>query len=243
MKRLAVICCLMFSFLFAQDCEVKSWKNLNITYPAVEINLPNDDMLDLSKMSFILPKIENFSMNDSVYWAYLAQSDSSIMVFVQSNAVKFFKICSSEKECGEKEKDFFVKDVIVDEFNRLQLAGVFRESALDVDSLIHHIIEKIESNVVSRYGYSTLSYLPEDDMAYENVTAAAFCAIRRSPFSGDLCGLIDTVRQCKLHFEPPMLLRNSLLQKNPPKNQISSFHARDAAGKILQSNTIRRVKY
>lgn len=243
MKNLVVICLLLSAFIFAQDCEVKSYLSLRLTYPAAEIRLPSEFTLNLSKMPDVLPKIKNFSTNDTAYWAYQAMSDSSVLVFVLTGAVKFFKICSSEEECHVFDGTFFIRDFIIEEFNRFQAAGVFSGSSEESDSLIHHIIERFEVGDVSgKTNYSGRTYSPDYDMAASANTSAISCRVPIQ-YEGDLCAVIDTVRQCKIHLQSPMSLGNPLRQNNALEFRNQVFRNRDASGKFLNKSTARKVKY
>lgn len=189
------------TFLFAQNCDVKSYRLLDMMYPSTEINLLDDYSLDLSKMPDVSNEMKNYSTSEADYWAYLSPSDSSIMVFVLEDGMKFFGICSSKEDCDNKSKDFFIRDVIIDEFNRLQSVGVFAGTAREADSLIHHIVDKIENAPYAPTAYDAKSYnlrRQNEDVAEMIVPKSSFCSNLGGKYDGQLCGLIDTVRQCIL---------------------------------------------
>ena len=159
---------------YAQKCEVIRADKIGIMYPATQINLFDEYRLDLSKINLLEPVVKNLSL-DSSYRAYIAPSDSTIMVFVAEDLISFFKFCSSENECDSLDRALFIENVILDEFNRLQPAGVFQGSAVEADSLIRHIVQKmkdkfgissVEGNlpndgtVPSYLSFSSLSYNP-----------------------------------------------------------------------------------
>lgn len=191
---------MMASLLYAENCEVKSYRALGLMYPATEINLFEEYRLDLSHMSAMEPNVKNYSTNDA-YWAYRAKADSSIMVYVLEDGLKFFKICSSKEECDQKVKDFLIRNVIVDEFKRLQKAGVFKGTANEADSLINHIADVIENAPFSSEVYDSKSYnitRQNVDQAEMILPRSSFCSNTGGKFDGNICGVMDTVSQCQL---------------------------------------------
>lgn len=244
MKNLVVICLVLSAFIFAQDCEVKKENPMEFSYPATEINLLDNYTLDLSKMPDVLPKVENFSTNDTAYWAYQATSDSSVLVFVLTDAIKFFKMCSSKEECNSLIRTHFIENIVIEEFLRLQSAGVFKGSATEADSLIRHIVAVIKE--VRQEGLSNMSYNlyhANQDEASLITNNGMFCENYGGHYGGDLCGLIDTVRQCKIHLQEPMSLGNPLRQNNTLEFRNQVFRNRDASGKFLNKSTARKAKY
>lgn len=244
MKNLVVICLLFSAFIFAQDCEVEKRNPMEFAYPATEINLLDNYTFDLSKMPNVLPKIENFSTNDTAYWAYQATSDSSVMVFVLTDAIKFFKMCSSKEECNGFAKTLFIEDVVIEEFLRIQSAGVFKGSVSEADSLIRHIVALMKD--VRQEGLSNMSYNlyhANQDEASLITNNGMFCENYGGHYGGDLCGLIDTVRQCKIHLQEPMSLKSPLPQNGMPEFRNHVFYNRDASGKFLNNSTARKVKF
>lgn len=244
MKNLVVICLVFSAFIFAQDCVVEKRNPMEFAYPATEINLLDNYTFDLSKMPNVLPKIENFSTNDTAYWAYQATSDSSVMVFVLTDAIKFFKMCSSKEECNSLVRTHFIENIVIEEFLRLQLAGVFKGSATEADSLIRRIVALMKD--VRQEGLSNMSYNlyhANQDKASLITNNGMFCKNMGGHYEGDLCGLIDTVRQCKIHLQEPMSLGNPLRQNNALEFRNQVFRNRDASGKFLNKSTARKVKF
>lgn len=244
MKNLVVICLLFSAFIFAQDCVVEKRNPMEFAYPATEINLLDNYTFDLSKMPNVLPKIENFSTNDTAYWAYQATSDSSVMVFVLTDAIKFFKMCSSVEECNSLVRTHFIENIVIEEFLRLQLAGVFKGSATEADSLIRRIVALMKD--VRQEGLSNMSYNlyhANQDKASLITNNGMFCKNMGGHYEGDLCGLIDTVRQCKIHLQEPMSLKSPLPQNGMPEFRNHVFYNRDASGRFLNNNTARKVKF
>lgn len=205
----------MATFLYAQNCEVKSYHTLGMMYPATEINLFDNYTLDLSKMPMVEPALENFNKGNTEYWAYLSQADSSIMVFVLEDGLKFFKICTSQFDCDQKSNDFLIRNIIIEEFNRLQAAGVFMGTAQEADSLIHHIVDKIENAPFSATVYDAKSYnlrRKNEDKAEMIAPKSSFCSNLGGKYEGQLCGVIDSVRQCILAPETSQVLRKSFIR-------------------------------
>ena len=107
--------------IHAQECEVIPYKTLDMMYPAMQIDLFKGRGLDLSKVSMLEPSVKNLSSNRA-YKAYIAPSDSTIMVFLFDNQISFFQICSSKTECDNLAGQLYIEDIIIEEFNRLQPA-------------------------------------------------------------------------------------------------------------------------
>lgn len=76
----AVCVCMVISS-HAQKCEVARADKQGIMYPTTQINLFDEYRLDLSKINLLEPSVKNLSA-DSAYRAYIAPSDSTIMVFL-----------------------------------------------------------------------------------------------------------------------------------------------------------------
>ena len=162
-------------------------------------------------MPLLEPTVENFSNLSSVYWAYQTRLDSTVMIFVAEDCLTFFKFCGSQIECDSLEKRFLVEDVVADEFMRLQEAGVFRGTASEADSVIHHILEKMSS--IRPSGLASISYnmfRKNEDTAEIFLTSGKYCTydwIAPRPY---LCSLVDSVRQCGPSFREqyPLSLKN-----------------------------------
>ena len=213
--------------LLAQECEVLSRGVLAINYPVTQINLFDEFRLDLSKLPLLDPSVKNYS-SDSVYKAYIAPSDSTVMIFLVEDQVTFFKFCSSKKECDSLVRELYISSLIVEEFHRLQSAGVLPGSATEADSMIRHVIDVMEnrerlyatdsllkslgdtldlgldtisislSNGVYNEGKAT----GDRDEASFFASASSFCSYDRNGLHLRFCGLIDSVRQCPELFHP-----------------------------------------
>ncbi|MBR3669855.1 MAG: hypothetical protein IKN70_07620 [Fibrobacter sp.] len=224
--------------LHAQECEVIGNGQLDIMYPATQINLFDEHRLDMSKMPLLDPPVKNLSSVDSVYWAYISRSDSTIMVFVTEDVLTFFKFCSSKAECDSMGSPFLVEDVVIDEFLRLQNAGVFGGSASEADSLIRHIVAVMGKRRTSGL-YSVMYGLPHnEDVADIYVPVAGFCFYQRSGHDVYFCGLIDSVRQCPELFEgeAPLGLKSPVPQV---PIQGMQFRAFDLNGNLIRSGKWR----
>ena len=222
--------------LRAQECEVIGNGQLDIMYPATQINLFDEHRLDMSKMPLLDPPVKNLSSVDSVYWAYISRSDSTIMVFVTEDVLTFFKFCSSKAEC--ESILFLVEDVVIDEFLRLQNAGVFGGSASEADSLIRHIVAVMGKRRTSGL-YSVMYGLPHnEDVADTYVPVAGFCFYQRSGHDVSFCSLVDSVRQCPELFqeEAPLSLKSPVPQV---PIQGMQFRAFDLNGNLIRSGKWR----
>ena len=222
--------------LHAQECEVVAYGTLDIMYPATQINLFDEHRLDMSKMPLLDPPVKNLSSVDSVYWAYISRSDSTIMVFVTEDVLTFFKFCSSKAEC--ESISFLVEDVVIDEFLRLQNAGVFGGSASEADSLIRHIVS-VMGKILTSGLYSVQYGLPyNEDVAGIYVPVSGFCHYHRSGHDVSFCGLIDSVRQCPELFEGEIPLS---LKSPVPQVPIQGmrFRAFDLNGNLIRSGKWR----
>ena len=214
-----LICLMLSTLLYAQDCVVtKSGGSpfFGMFYPGTEIYLFEKYELDLSKMPNVRPEVTNYSMSEDNYWAYLAQSDSSIMVFILEDGLSFFKLCSSKEDCDSKATNFYIRNLIIEEFMRLQPAGVFRGTAEEADSLILHIVDKLENEPFNTQSFDskTYNYANQDtDEADMVLSAATLCTHTAGKYNGDLCGLIDSVRQCILPLNNSGIERLHTLRK------------------------------
>lgn len=240
----ACVCMVILSH--AQECEVISYKALDMMYPAMQIDLFKGRGLDLSKVSLINPPVKNLSLNKH-YSAYIAPSDSAIMVFLFDNQISFFQLCFSKTECDSLIGTLYIEDLIIEEFNRLQPAGVFQGSAAEADSTIHYIVQKIKD----MYGGS---FPPDKKFPFSN---AVYTLMRNAngefteyagkinPVSSlciynnyNVCSLIDTVRQCGADF----VKGSTTALKSPVQHETLSgtkFQAFDMNGNFIRSGSWR----
>ena len=257
---LALVVCLCTSILLhAQECEVSTYTSLDMMYPAVQLNYPGNRALDLSKINLIVPPVKNLSSNES-YKAYMAPSDSSIMVFLTRDRMTFFKMCSSKKECNSFQLELYIENVIIEEFNRLQPAGIFQGTATEADSVIRHIVQAIKG----KYGLndSLLQYLKDTgnmdsyEFSFSNIIyssngssegedfvglttpVSALCNYDKFGLEISFCGLIDSVRQCPELFqgEAPLALRSSAVRVALPGMRFRAF---DMNGNLIRSGQWR----
>ena len=235
------VCVCMVILSHAQKCEVVRVDKLGIMYPATQINLFDEYRLDLSKMNFLEPPVKNLSANPA-YRSYIAPSDSTIMVFVAEDLVSFFRLCSSEMECDSLALYMYVENIIVEEFNRLQPAGVFPGTATEADSVIHHIVEKINniygapsanfyfSNAI----YNMFKATEDKDEAGFTNPVSGLCSYHRNGMDLYFCDLIDTVRQCGADF----VKDSSTALKSPVHRGVSleaKYRAFDMNGNFIRS--------
>lgn len=251
MKKLILAffaCFCLFSHALAQDCEVVPFKTLGLMYPATQIDLFEKPLLDLSKLSLLDPPVKNLSLN-SAYKAYVAPSDSSIMVFLVEDQISFFKFCSSKTECDTT--PLYIENFIIEELARLQRAGVFQGTAAEADSRIRHIVQKMKDyygetppDKFSFYG-AFYSQKYNSDGEYEEyagfmLPVSALCSYKRNGLAFNFCGLVDTVRQCGADFrpeaEPPLLARPSVGKSLLPGLRFRAF---DMNGNFVRGGTWR----
>lgn len=245
-------CFCLFSQALAQDCEVVPFKTLGLMYPATQINLFDEYSLDLSKLPLLDPPVKNLSLN-SAYKAYVAPSDSSIMIFVVKDQISFFRLCPSKEVCGKD--PFYIEQNIIEEFMRLQKAGVFQGTASVADSLIRHIVWSMENMypgentpVPQEYSFSSIVYNYDRERSAEfGDSAVLVLALSTLCFydtkkvtSTYFCGLVDTVRQCGADFrpeaEPPLLARPSVGKSLLPGLRFRAF---DMNGNFVRGGTWR----
>lgn len=232
----------------AQECEVIPYKALDMMYPAMQIDLFKGRGLDLSKVSLINPPVKNLSLNKH-YSAYIAPSDSAIMVFLFDNQISFFQLCFSKTECDSLIGTLYIEDLIIEEFNRLQPAGVFQGSAAEADSTIHDIVQKIKD----MYGGS---FPPDKKFPFSNAVytlmrnangefteyagkinpVSSLCIYDKTGNNYNVCSLIDTVRQCGADFAKgsTTALKFPVQRTTPPGTK---FHAFDMNGNFIRSGT------
>ena len=236
--------------LHAQECEVIPYKALDMMYPAMQIDLFKGRGLDLSKVSSITPPVKNLSSNRA-YRAYIAPSDSTIMVFLFDNQISFFQICSSKTECDNLAGQLYIEDIVIEEFNRLQPAGVFQGSATEADSTIHYIVQKIKN----MYGGNLP---PDEKFPFSNAVytlmrnangefteyagkinpVSSLCIYDKTGKNYNVCSLIDTVRQCGADF----VKGSTTALKSPAPRaalQGTRFQAFDINGNFIRSGSWR----
>lgn len=244
----AVCICMVF-LSHAQECEVVPFKSLGIMYPAMQIDLLEKEPLDLSRFNLLAPQVKNLS-SDSAYKAYIAPSDSSIMVFLVDDQISFFKFCSSKIECDTMQ--LYIEQNIIEEFTRLQPAGIFQGSVAEADSLIHYIVQKIKdiypplpSELAERseISFSSAVYTMVKssegeyiDYAGKIIPVSSLCIYNRNGRNLYFCDLIDSVRQCGADFrqESSTSLKPSVYRITSPGTRYRAF---DMNGNFIRSGT------
>jgi len=122
-------------------------------------------------------------------------------------------------KCDSLVRELYISSLIVEEFHRLQSAGVLPGSATEADSMIRHVIDVME-NRESLYaadsflkslgdtldlGLDTISISLSNgvynerkagDKASFYVSPAYFCNYDRKGLYLRFCDLVDSVRQC-----------------------------------------------
>ena len=233
--------------LHAEKCELKGFISLNMMYPAVQINLFDEHRLDLSKISSIEPPVK-LLRSDSTQKAYKASSDSTIIVFLVDDQISFFKICSSKTECDSLAYALYIENLIIEEFERLQPAGVFPGTAAEADSVIRHIVQMIKSIYgpgveLDDFSFSGATYnntkaTEDQDKAGIVVHVAGLCSYNRFGRNYQFCGLIDSVRECPQLFqqEEPPPLKSPVPRTAMPETKFRAF---DLNGNFIRSGIWR----
>ena len=230
--------------LHAEECEVHHYRELGIGYPATEFNLFDEYRLDLSKLSQLDPPVKNFS-SDSIYRAYIAPSDSTIMIFLAEDRVTFFRLCSTKEECNSLYHAYYIDSLIVEEFHRLQSAGILPGSATEADSMIRHAIQMIKSdlppvdNISLAAGvYNPYKHTGDTDKGGFVMLVTSLCDYEKEESIHSFCGLVDSVRQCPELFqeEVPLSLKSPVPQV---PIQGMRFRAFDLNGNLIGSGEWR----
>ena len=247
MKKLAIALFVYFCMivqLHAEECEVHHHKELGIEYPATEFNLFDEFLLDLSKLPQLDPPVKNLSSNP-VYRAYIAPSDSTIMIVLTEDRVTFFKLCSSREECNGFARVYYIDSLIVEEFRRLHSAGVLPGTAAEADSMIRHAIQMMKSGMpsvdnISLSGCVYNLYKPtgDSDKGGRVMSTAGLCVYEDKDGTISFCGLVDSVSRCPQLFqqEEPPPLKLPVLRAALPGMY---FRAYDMNGNFIRSGTWR----
>ena len=247
MKRIATAFFVYFCItvqLYAEECDVHYSKELGIEYPATEFNLFDEFLLDLSKLPQLDPPVKNLSSNP-VYRAYIAPSDTTIMIFLTEDRVTFFKLCSSRDECNSFARVYYIDSLIVEEFRRLHSAGVLPGTATEADSMVRHAIQMMKSAMpsvdnISLSGCVYNLYKPtgDSDKGGRVMSTAGLCVYEDKDGTISFCGLVDSVRQCPELFqeEAPLSLRSPAVRAALPGMQFRAF---DMNGNLIRSGKWR----
>ena len=210
MKR--TICFMMFYVGLSLSCDVvRSSDGTDFIYPAIEVNLFEENKVDFTKAKNIEYGNKLVKKEES-FIAYRANADTSVFVYLNGKQLRFFKMCASVEECSDLYEKYDFSKVFSDEMKQIEKQNLF-ERDFNVDSLTRHILS-VMTNV--SYDGKTLtgisynlkrSYVESDsldsDFADETLTAGMFCH--------GFCDYLDTLRQCPeltTTFIPEIRLQN-----------------------------------
>ena len=191
--------------LHAAECNVTHHQGSGgstdayLGYPATALYLFEGDYLDLSKMDQREPAVKNASATDTA-WVYRSELDSTMIVIVTEKVVKVARVTYSDDESSRVDSLFTVKhkDVYIDEFPRLQKAGVFKGTAEQADSLVSHVFNLCKKFYNKEFGYSGCEFNPPEarrrnegkDVDMIDMPLA-FAAV-----AGEFTILLDTLNTC-----------------------------------------------
>ena len=191
--------------LQAAECNVTHHQggggsiDIYMGYPATALYLFEGDYLDLSKMSQREPAVKNAAGTDTA-WVYRSELDSTMIVIVTEKVIKVARVTYSDDEKSRVDSLFTVKhkDVYIDEFPRLQKAGVFKGTAEQADSLVSHVFNLCKKFYNKEFGYSGCEFNPPEarrrnegkdvDMIDMPLALAAV--------AGEFTILLDTLNTC-----------------------------------------------
>ena len=169
MKLVPLCTCALAASLYAAECSFpmteKGTSSINAQdgYPTTALYLFEDYHLDLSNMDKREPAVTNVSGSDTV-WMYRSELDSTLIVIVSEAVVKVARVAYSENPDATLDSLFSVhhNDVMLDEFPRLQKAGVYKGTAEQADSLANHAMELCRRFYNKYYGYAGCEFNPPD---------------------------------------------------------------------------------
>ena len=207
-----IICFMMFLVGISLSCNVvKSSEGTDFTYPAIEVNLFEENKID-----FIKARDAEYGnklvKRDESFIAYRADTDTSVFVFLNGKQLRFFKMCFSVEECNDFYERYDFSKIFSDEMKQIGIKDLF-EREFDVDSLTKHILAVMtnasyDGKTLTGISYNLKrSYVESDsldsDFADEALTAGMFCH--------GFCDYLDTLRQCPgltTTFIPEIRLQN-----------------------------------
>ena len=211
-----IICFMMFFVGLSLSCDVvSSFYGTDFTYPAVEVNLFEENKVDFAKAKEVEYGNKLVKRDDS-FIAYRANTDTSVFVYLNGKQLRFFKMCSSVEECDDLYEKYDFSKVFFDEMKQLESKQLFI-NLFNVDSLTEHILSimltasydgslaGISYNVKRSY---SIDDSLDSDKANHALTAGMFCH--------GFCDYLDTLRQCpelittfipEIHFQNHTVIR------------------------------------
>lgn len=192
-----IICFMMFFVGLSLSCDVvSSFYGTDFTYPAIEVNLFEENKVDFAKAKEAEYGNKLVKRDDS-FIAYRANTDTSVFVYLNGKQLRFFKMCSSVEECDELYEKYDFAKIFSDEMKQIGTKKLF-EQEFNVDSLTKHILAVMttassDGKTLAGISYNLKrSYVESDgldsDFADEALTAGMFCH--------GFCDYLDTLRQC-----------------------------------------------
>jgi len=192
-----IICFMMFFVGLSLSCDVvSSFYGTDFTYPAIEVNLFEENKVDFAKAKEAEYGNKLVKRDDS-FIAYRANTDTSVFVYLNGKQLRFFKMCSSVEECDELYEKYDFAKIFSDEMKQIGTKKLF-EQEFNVDSLTKHILAVMttasyDGKTLTGISYNLKrSYVESDsldsDFADEALTAGMFCH--------GFCDYLDTLRQC-----------------------------------------------
>jgi len=191
--------------LHAAECSVTHHQggggstDIYMGYPATALYLFEGDYLDLSKMSQREPAVKNASSTDTA-WVYRSELDSTMIVIVTEKVVKVARVTYSDDESSRVDSLFTVKhkDVYIDEFPRLQKAGVFKGTAEQADSLVTHVFELCQRFYCKEFGYGGCVFNPPEQRGRNGGKDVDMVdmPLALAAVAGEFTILLDTLNTC-----------------------------------------------
>lgn len=191
--------------LHAAECNVTHHQggggstDIYMGYPATALYLFEGDYLDLSKMSQREPAVKNASSTDTA-WVYRSELDSTMIVIVTEKVVKVARVTYSDDESSRVDSLFTVKhkDVYIDEFPRLQKAGVFKGTAEQADSLVNHVFDLCQKFYCKEFGYGGCVFNPPEQRGRNGGKDVDMVdmPLALAAVAGEFTILLDTLNTC-----------------------------------------------
>lgn len=246
-----IICFMMFLVGISLSCNVvKSSEGTDFTYPAIEVNLFEENKID-----FIKARDAEYGnklvKRDESFIAYRADTDTSVFVFLNGKQLRFFKMCFSVEECNDFYERYDFSKIFSDEMKQIGIKDLFKRE-FDVDSLTKHILAVMtnasyDGKTLTGISYNLKrSYVESDssdsDFADEALTAGMFCH--------GFCDYMDSLRQCpellsilipKSHFQNHAAVRKIsngvYFVENSWRNEMYRLY--DLNGVIVNQGVVR----
>ena len=191
--------------LHAAECNVTHHQgtggstDIYLGFPATALYLFEDSYLDLSKMSQREPAVTNAAGTDTA-WVYRSELDSTMIVIVTEKVVKVARVTYSDDESSRVDSLFTVKhkDVYIDEFPRLQKAGVFKGTAEQADSLVNHVFDLCQKFYCKELGYSGCEFNQLEQRARNGGKDVDMVdmPLALAAVAGEFTILLDTLNTC-----------------------------------------------